>query len=299
MGMGRELAAAFPEAAATFEEADERLGFFLSRICWEGPEQELVLTQNAQPAILTHSVAVLRVLEGRLGPVSHAAGHSLGEYSAHVAAGTLSFSDALACVRLRGQLMFAAGTKRPGTMAAVIGLDDGTLTEVCRAASGEGRTCVPANFNCPGQVVISGDQEGVEEAMRLASEAGARRTVPLSVSGAFHSPLMAPAAEGLRAKLEDLNFGDPGFSVVSNVTAGGVMEGSRARELLVEQLTSPVRWAESVATMVAAGVERFLELGPGSVLCGLNRRNAREVPCTALGEPEDIEAFVGEGAQDA
>ena len=291
--MGIELAQAFDQAARTFDEADDVLGFPLSRVCWEGPDEELVLTQNAQPAILTHSVAVFRVVGELLPEVSHAAGHSLGEYSAHVAAGTLSFADAVACVRLRGQLMFAAGIKQPGTMAAVIGLDDDELLGVCEAAEGEGRTCVPANFNCPGQVVISGDIEGVDEGMRLAREAGARRVVPLSVSGAFHSPLMAPAAEGLRARLEGLNFGDPRFPVVSNVTAAAVTEGSQARELLVEQLTSPVRWAGSVRSMVEAGVDRFVELGPGSVLCGLSRRNARGVPCTAVGEPGDVEALGG------
>lgn len=299
VGLGLRLARAYPEAARTFEEADDILGFALSRLCWEGPEDELVLTQNAQPAILTHSVAVFRIVGEALGKISHAAGHSLGEYSAHVAAGTLSFADAVACVRLRGQLMFGACTKRAGTMAAVIGLDDDELIAVCKAASGEGRVCVPANFNCPGQVVISGDEEGVAEGMRLASEAGARRVVPLSVSGAFHSPLMAPATKGLRAKLNDLNFGDPDFPVVSNVTTDPVTDGDTARELLVDQLTSPVRWAGSMREMLGAGVDRFIEMGPGSVLCGLSRRNARGVPCQAVGDPEDIEALLSERSEHA
>ncbi|MFV2006718.1 MAG: ACP S-malonyltransferase [Longimicrobiales bacterium] len=299
VGLGLRLARAYPEAARTFEEADDVLGFALSRLCWEGPEDELVLTQNAQPAILTHSVAVFRVVGEAVGRISHAAGHSLGEYSAHVAAGTVSFSDAVGGVRLRGQLMFGAGTKRAGTMAAVIGLGDDELVAVCEAASGEGRICVPANFNCPGQVVISGDIEGVEEGMRLASEAGARRVVPLSVSGAFHSPLMAPAVRGLRAKLNDLEFGDPHFPVVSNVTARPVTDGNMARELLVEQLTSPVRWAGSMQEMLGAGVDRFVEMGPGSVLCGLSRRNARGVPCQAVGEPEDVDALLSGGPENA
>ncbi|MCH7563353.1 MAG: ACP S-malonyltransferase [Gemmatimonadetes bacterium] len=299
VGLGLQLARAYPEAAHTFEEADDILGFALSRLCWEGPEDELVLTQNAQPAILTHSVAVFRIVGEPLGEISHAAGHSLGEYSAHVAAGTLSFADAVAGVRLRGQLMFAAGTKRAGTMAAVIGLTDDELIAICEAASVGGRVCVPANFNCPGQVVISGDEEGVEEGMRLATEAGARRVVPLTVSGAFHSPLMAPAAKGLRAKLNDLNFGDPHFPVVSNVTSGPVTDGDTARELLVDQLTSPVRWAGCMREMLSAGVDRFIEMGPGSVLCGLSRRNARGVPCRAVGEPEDIDALLSEGSDHA
>lgn len=299
VGMGLQLARAYPEAASTFEEADDIVGFALSRLCWEGPEDELVLTQNAQPAILVHSVAVFRVAGGMVGKISHAAGHSLGEYSAHVAAGTLPFADAVAGVRLRGQLMFAASTKRAGTMAAVIGLDDDVVIAVCEAASGGSKICVPANFNCPGQVVISGDEEGIDEGMRLASEAGARRVVPLSVSGAFHSPLMAPAVKGLRAKLNDLNFGDPHFPVVSNVTTGPVEDGETARGLLVDQLTSPVRWAGSIEEMIGAGVDRFIEMGPGSVLCGLNRRNARGVPCRAVGEPEDIDALLSEESEDA
>ena len=291
VGMGRALAEAHPVAAETLAEADEVLGFSLSALMAEGPEAELTATRNAQPAILAHSVAVLRVVHERLGPIAMAAGHSLGEFSAHVAAGTLSFRDALEAVRLRGQLMYDAGLERPGTMAAVLGLGDAALEEACgRVSQG---VCVPANFNSDGQIVVSGDVDGVEQGMALFTEAGAKRVLRLNVSGAFHSPLMAPAAKGLREKLETLEFRDPAFPVVSNVTAAPVAEGDRARALLVEQLTSPVRWGASVATMVGAGVDRFLELGPGSVLCGLNRRNAKGVPCTSLGEPADIEAFQG------
>jgi [acyl-carrier-protein] S-malonyltransferase len=285
--MGRALADAHPIAAATLAEADDILGFGLSRLMAEGPEEELTATKNAQPAILVHSVAMLRVVRDRLGPVSLAAGHSLGEFSAHVAAGTLTFADALEAVRLRGEMMYEAGQLRPGAMAAVLGLDDTTVRHVCARVSRG--ICVPANFNSPGQIVISGDVAGVDEGMGLASEAGARRTIPLTVSGAFHSPLMEPAAEGLRAKLGAIDFGDPDFGVVSNVTAEPVTSGAEARELLVEQLTSPVAWAASVARMVDGGVDRFVEVGPGSVLCGLNKRNARGIPCVALGEPEDLE----------
>jgi [acyl-carrier-protein] S-malonyltransferase len=216
----------------------------------------------------------------------------LGEFSAHVAAGTLSFRDALEAVRLRGELMYLSGLERPGAMAAILGLPDAALEEVCSTV--EGGVCVPANFNSPGQVVVSGDSAGVDEGMVRAKEAGAKRAVRLNVSGAFHSPLMEPAAEGLREKLDAVDFCDATYAVVSNVTATPVSTGQLARDLLVEQLTSPVRWAASIQTMVAAGVDRFVELGPGSVLCGLNKRNAKGRSCTSLGEPEQIEAFLGE-----
>jgi [acyl-carrier-protein] S-malonyltransferase len=227
-----------------------------------------------------------------LGPISFAAGHSLGEFSAHVAAGTLSFPAALEAVRVRGELMFAAGLEWPGTMAAVLGLDDAAVEEVCERLRSDGRICVPANFNSQGQIVISGEVGGVQEAMELLKEAGAKKTVPLPVSGAFHSPLMAPAKEGLREKLEKIKFSDPEYPVVSNVTAEPVTDGSLARELLVAQLTSPVRWRASIENMVELGVERFLELGTGQVLCGLNKRNARGIPCSSLGTPSDFDIFL-------
>ncbi len=291
VGMGRGLADAFPEAAATLQEADDTLGFALSKLMADGPEDRLTETRHAQPAILAHSVAALRVASARLGPISMAAGHSLGEFSAHVAAGTLTFAAALGAVRLRGELMYAAGEERPGAMAAILGLDDEVLEAVC--AKVDAGTCVPANFNSAGQVVISGDAAGVEEGMRLAGEAGAKRTVRLNVSGAFHSPLMAPAAVGLREKLDDIGFSDPSFPVYSNVTTAAVRAGGEARELLVRQLTAPVRWGASVDNMVRAGADRFVELGPGSVLCGLNRRNAKGLPCASVGEPADIERLGG------
>lgn len=294
VGMGRALSRAHPAAAAVLAEADDVLGFPLSRLMAEGPEEDLTATRNAQPALLTHAVAVWQVVKHRLGAPHMAAGHSLGEFSAHVAAGTLAFGDALEAVRLRGELMYAAGQARPGTMAAVLGLDDAALAEVC--ARVDAGVCVPANYNSAGQVVVSGDAAGVAQGAELLLEAGARRVVPLNVSGAFHSPLMEPAVEGLREKLEGLDFQDPAFPVYSNVTAAGVTSGAEARRLLVEQLTSPVRWTATVEAMVAAGAERFVELGPGSVLCGLNRRNAKGVPCASLGEPADIDAYLGGGA---
>ena len=293
--MGRALARAYPVARQTFEEADDVLGFSLSRLAWEGPEDELVLTMNAQPAMLTHSTAVHRVVSDRLGSVTMAAGHSLGEYSAHVAAGTLLFADAVGTVRLRGELMYAAGQERPGTMAALIGLDDGAVVALCERASAEAGKCVPANFNSRGQVVISGDVAGVERAMELASGEGAKRVMRLSVSGAFHSLLMEPAQRGLRGHLERTEFRDPAYPVISNVTAAPVTSGAVARDLLVRQVTSPVRWSQSVGHMVAAGVDAFLELGPGSVLRGLNRRNARGIPCSSLAEPEDLDRWQREG----
>ncbi len=290
VGMGRALAASDARADAAFATADEVLGFSLSGLMRDGPEHELTATQNAQPAILAHSVAVLRTIEDQMGPVAYAAGHSLGEFSAHVAAGTLRYEDALAVVRLRGELMFAAGQKRSGTMAAILGLSDEEVEAVCTEV--DAGTCVPANFNASGQVVVSGDLAGVEQGMERATDAGARRVVRLNVSGAFHSPLMEPAVDGLRDKLQSIEFQDPAYPVFSNVTASPVTSGSEARQLMVEQLTSAVRWSASVAAMVEAGADRFLELGPGSVLCGLNRRNAKGVPCRSIGDTEDLATSV-------
>ncbi len=285
--MARALADAEPVAADLLHRADEILGISLSQLMFEGPEDALTATRNAQPAILAHSVAVLRLVRDRVGPVAYTAGHSLGEFSAHVAAGTMSFEDALRAVRLRGELMYEAGLERPGTMAAVLGLDEDTITEVC--ASVDRGICVPANFNADGQVVVSGDVAGVEQLAEIAPEAGAKKVVMLNVSGAFHSPLMEPAAEGLREHLRGIEFRDPEIPVVSNVTAEPVTSGAEARDLLVRQLTAPVRWSASVRTMLDRGVDRFIELGPGKVLSGLNRRNAKGVPSTSVGEPEDIE----------
>ena len=291
VGMAGALADHEPAAADVLARADHTLGFSLSGLMRDGPGDELTATRNAQPALLTHSVAALRVLGDRAGAPAFAAGHSLGEFSAHVAAETLSFEDALRAVRLRGELMFDAGQARPGTMAALLGLDDSAVREVCgRVTAG---ICVPANFNSAGQVVISGDVAGVEEAMVLAKEAGAKRAVQLNVSGAFHSPLMEPAADGLRAFLEEIEFADPAFPVISNATATPVSTGADARELLVRQLTSPVRWSESVGVMTASGVDRFLEVGAGNVLSTLNRRNAKGLLSTPLGEPDDFNALEG------
>ncbi len=295
VGMGRDLAQRFPEARAAFEEADEALGFPLSRLCWEGPEEELTLTVNAQPAILAHSVAVWRVLGERCPAVAMAAGHSLGEFSAHVAAGTLSFTDAARTVRRRGELMLRSGNERPGTMAAVLGLDDAATDAVCREASGAGEgVVVAANFNAPGQIVVSGDVAAVRRAEEMARTAGAKRVLPLNVSGAFHSPLMQVARQGLEVQLQAVELRNPVFPVVSNVTARPVREAAEAKRLLVEQLTSPVRWVASLRTMLDGGCVGFLEMGPGSVLAGLLKRVDRSVPSRSLGTADELASYLGE-----
>jgi [acyl-carrier-protein] S-malonyltransferase len=294
VGMGRELAAQYPVARQTFEEADDVLGCALSRLTWEGPDEELTATSNAQPALLAHSIAVHRVVEERLGTVALAAGHSLGEFSAYVAAGALAFADGLRTVRLRGQLMQRSGNERPGTMAALLGLDDDAVEALCRTASRADSVCVAANYNAPGQVVISGDVAAIERALVLARDAGAKRAIGLSVSGAFHSPLMALAAPGLQAKLASVELAPPRFAVVSNVTATAVTDGALARRLLVEQLTAPVRWTASMRTMLDAGVQRFYELGSGNVLTGLLRRIERRATAHAVGGPADLQALAAQ-----
>lgn len=282
--MGKRLAERFPEARATFEEADDVLGFGLSRLAWEGPEAALRATENAQPALYAHSLAAYRAAGERLGDVAVAAGHSLGELSAHAAAGTFSFADGLLAVRARGELMARAGDAAPGTMAAVLGLEEAAVRALCREVRGAGLAVAPANLNAPGQVVVSGDLEGVERAAEAALERGARRVTRLAVSAAFHSPLMVPAAEAFRERLNGLRFARPAFPVVSNVTAEAEADPERVRDLLVRQLTAPVRWIECVSRMIALGAERFVELGPGKVLAGLSRRNARGVPVEAFGD---------------
>lgn len=289
--MGRDLADAFPLARQTFAEADDVLGASLSQIMWEGPEDELTRTHNAQPAILVHSIAVYRVLADQLPDISYAAGHSLGEFSAYVAAGTLEFADAVRTVRRRGELMFRAGQERPGTMAAVLGMEDEALEKVCLAASAEGGVCVPANYNSPGQLVISGDVPTVQIGMERAKQNGAKRAVQLNVSGAFHSPLMAPAEAGLTAQLSDIEFSVPKFPVVSNVTAEPVDDVVHARRLLIEQLTHPVRWTACIRTMIDRGVSEFIELGPGNVLTGLMKRIDKSAAARAIGTAAEVESW--------
>ncbi len=289
--MGQTLAERFPEARDTFAEADDILGFGLSRLAREGPEEVLTATENAQPALYVHSMAVYRVVQARVGPVVGAAGHSLGELSAHAAAGTYSFADGLLAVRRRGQLMARAGEQTPGTMAAILGLGVAEVGELCREAAGEGHTLVAANLNAPGQVVVSGDVWGISWAATAAKKKGAKRVMPLKVSAAFHSPLMGPAADEFGASLHEIRFRRPSFPVVSNVTARATDDPNRIRELLVRQLTAPVRWTECIEKLLSMGASRFAELGPGKVLAGLNRRNARGMTTLALGTPESIESM--------
>jgi [acyl-carrier-protein] S-malonyltransferase len=293
VGMGKDLAAAFPAARATFDSIDSALGAPLSPIMWDGPDGELQETQNAQPAILAHSAAVLAATADRLGPIAAAAGHSLGEYSAYVAAGSLSTVDAARLVRRRGELMQEAGSKRPGAMAAVLGLETAAVELACREASTGGEVAVAANLNAPDQTVISGDPGAVERAGTGCRSAGARRVVPLKVSGAFHSPLMAPAAVGLRDALADTALAPPRFPVVANASATPVQDAPDARRLLAEQLTAPVRWVECVQTLAAlAPGARFIEVGPGSVLGGLLKRILPNPEYVALGTAAEVERFL-------
>ncbi|MBI4429375.1 MAG: ACP S-malonyltransferase [Ignavibacteriales bacterium] len=269
VGMGKDLHEKSADARSLFEAADKILGFSLSRLCFDGPDEELRQTKNTQPAIFLHSVVLTKLYRGPLAAM--AAGHSLGEYSALVYAGALSFEDGLKLVRLRGELMHRAGTEQPGTMAAIVGLDPKTIDEVCGAATKEG-VVQPANFNSPGQVVISGSTAGVRRAMEMAKGRGAKLVKELQVSGAFHSPLMESAKAGLKKALEATKICDSSIPVYANVTAKSVLRGEEIRELLVLQLTSPVRWEESVVNMARDGATTFVEVGPSKVLQGLVRR---------------------------
>jgi len=269
VGMGRDFFESDEESRALITRADALLGFPLSRICFTGPEEELRQTRNTQPAIFLHSIVAARKV--RTMKPDLVAGHSLGEYSALVAAGALEFDEALRLVRLRGELMQRAGEVEPGTMAAVIGLSPEEVEAICREASAAG-IVQPANFNSPGQVAISGSVDGVRRAMELARERGAKMVKELVVSGAFHSPLMASAKEELKRALDSAPIGDATIPVYANVTAEPVRGASEIRELLCQQLTSPVRWEQSVRNMVRDGATHFVELGPGKVLQGLVKR---------------------------
>jgi [acyl-carrier-protein] S-malonyltransferase len=295
VGMGKDLAERFPAARETFAAIDDALDIRLSRMMWQGPEDELTQTQNTQPAILAHSLAVLAVVRDHLPGSGAAAGHSLGEYSAHVAAGTLSAIDAARLVRRRGELMFAAGRERPGAMAAVLGLATAEVQSACDEVSGPEGIAVPANLNAPDQTVISGDPAGVDRAGERCKARGAKRVVPLKVSGAFHSPLMAPAVEGLLEALSDATFSDPAFPVIANASGEAVRTGVDAKRLLADQLTAPVRWVtcmQGAAQLVPEAT--FIELGPGNVLTGLLKRivpGARAIP---LGTADEVEKYLND-----
>ncbi len=293
VGMGQDLAERFPVAKETFDEVDDALGVKLSQLMWQGPAEDLTLTHNAQPAILAHSVAAHRVASQALGPVAAAAGHSLGEYSAYVAAGSLDVGEAARLVRRRGELMLESGKQRPGTMAAVLGLGTGEVESCCAAASSGDEVVFAANLNAPDQTVISGDPPAVERAGAACKEAGAKRVLPLQVSGAFHSPLMAPAAAGLDQALSLATLADPQHPVLANATAQPVVTGIDAARLLVEQLTAPVRWVDSMRRIAEMAPEaRFVELGPGSVLSGLAKRILDQPDTLALGTADQLEEFL-------
>ena len=280
VGMGRELHQHFPVARAVFEEANEALGFSLSGLCFEGPEEELKRTENTQPAILTVSLAVLRVLAERGITCQLAAGHSLGEYSAHVAAGTLPFAEAVRTVRNRGRYMQEAVPPGEGAMAAILGLPAEQVAEICASAAREsGGVVAPANMNSPEQTVISGAAAAVEMAAALCKERGAKRTVMLQVSAPFHCALMQPAEDRLAEDLVQLRFETPGIPVVSNVDADWVATGEAARNALVRQVTGAVRWVDCERQLIAAGATHFIEGGPGNVLCGLMRQLDRAQTC--------------------
>jgi [acyl-carrier-protein] S-malonyltransferase len=285
VGMGKDLYEQSPLARELFQRADTVLGVGLSTICFEGPEDVLKQTKNTQPAIFLHSIILTQLMNNT--QASMVAGHSLGEYSALVFAGALSFEDGLMLVRLRGELMQQAGEREKGTMAAVVGLEHSVLESVCTEAQAIGIVQC-ANFNSPGQVVISGSVEGVKKAMEVAKGRGAKMVKELVVSGAFHSPLMRSAREGLHEALSRISIRNPKIPVYANVSAGRVEKAEEIRTLLEEQLTSPVRWEESVKNMIGAGVSSFVEIGPGKVLQGLLKRIDPGVMVHGIEKFEDI-----------
>lgn len=294
VGMGKDLAERFPAARDTFARIDEALAVPLSRIMWQGPESELTLTHNTQPAILAHSAAVWAVVAERLaGALGVALGHSLGEYTAHVAAGVMDAETGARLVRQRGELMYQAGTRRPGAMAAVLGLETAQVERACREASTATEVVVAANLNAPDQTVLSGDPPAVDRAGAACKAAGAKRVIALKVSGAFHSPLMEPAVPGLAAALSSTSLADPRVPVVANATAQPVRSAADVRRTLAAQLTAPVRWVacmQLAATLAPGG--RFVEVGPGSVLAGLARRSVPGVETLSLGTADEVQKFL-------
>jgi [acyl-carrier-protein] S-malonyltransferase len=289
--MGRSLAEAFPAAAETFAEADEALGFPLSKLIFEGPDEDLRLTENTQPAILTVSVAAARVLAGHGVHPALAAGHSLGEWSAHVAAGTISFVDAVRAVKARGRAMQLAVPAGQGAMAAVLALDAAQVAEACREAEAEtGLTVAAANLNSPSQTVISGALVAVEKASALAKAKGARRAVMLPVSAPFHCELMQPAQEEVARVLAAISVADPQIPVAANVTGGLVSTADAACDALIRQVTGAVRWVDCMQTLVAAGADLFIEVGPGKVLCGLLRQIDGNQKSLNVEDPASLEA---------
>lgn len=296
VGMGRDLYAEFPRAREVYDMADEALGFKMTELCFEGEKEILTETRNAQPAILLHSVALMEVLREEIDlEPSVTAGHSLGEYTALVAAGVLDPMDALKVVRRRGELMFRAGQKHPGTMAAVIGMDREQVGEICEEVSTPDNVVVLANINCPGQIVISGHVDAVNSAMEKAGEQGARKVIPLTVSGAFHSPLVAEAEGELVEYINSFDISDASVEVISNADARPVRTSGEIVKSLSRQLTNPVLWEDSMQVMLdKMDDEPMLELGPGRVLSGLMRRIDRSQPVNACGTAEEVKKLVAE-----
>jgi len=295
--MGKDLADAFPVARGVFGEVDAALGTDLSRLCFEGPADELTATKNAQPALFAHGAAVWTLVKDVLFPhVRAAAGHSLGEFTAYHAADTVSLPGAARLVRRRGELMYDTGTQRPGTMAAILGTTTTPIDEICKRATKEAGLVVPANYNTDEQTVISGEIAGVERAMELAKEAGAKRAIKLPVSGAFHSPLMEPAVVGLTDAIATSAFTDPSFPVFSNVTADASTTAVAAKDLLLRQLTSPVRWSTEIRNIAGHFPDAlYVELGPGNVLTGLMGRlvkGAKTFACGTAGDVEKLQQLV-------
>lgn len=294
VGMGKAVAEAFPEARSVFEEADDALGFSLSKLCFEGPQEDLTLTANTQPAILTTSIATLTALRAATSiPLvpTFAAGHSLGEYSALVASGALRFADAVRLVRLRGQAMQESVPAGHGAMAAIVGGDPDSVSQLCVDASLPGEPVSPANFNAPGQIVIAGASKAVERAAKLASERKLK-AIPLQVSAPFHCSLMEPAARAVETALRDITIGDMVCPVVANFDARPNQQSNRVAELLVKQIDNPVRWEGSVTWMSQNGVTDALEIGEGKVLAGLVRKIDKAIQVVGVSTPEDIEKLV-------
>src|SRR5580765_934055 len=283
VGMGKDLAEKFPVARHTFEEADDALGYKLSTICFEGPEDQLRPTEITQPAILTVSIAALRVLESRIPKPAFVAGHSLGEYSAHVASGTFTFAEAVRTVRSRGKYMQEAVPVGVGAMAAILGMDAAKVTAVCQDAA-QGEVCEPANINSPEQIVISGNAAAVERAIKLATDRGAKKAVGLPVSAPFHCALMQPAQDRLATDLQALNFQRPTCPVVCNVDAALITDAEPARAALIRQVTGSVKWEPSIRLLIEKGVTLFVEVGPGKVLWGLMRQIDRSKACLTVGD---------------
>lgn len=291
-GMGKELANQHPEVMAYFKKADEKLKAELSSLIFEGPQEELTKTVNAQPALLTTSIAILDFFQKSGIKADYVAGHSLGEYTALVAAGVLSFEEGVYAVRKRGEFMEKAVPNGEGTMAAILGLDRASLSDVVKSVDESGFPVSLANLNCPGQIVISGSAKGVELAGEKAKEAGAKRVIPLEVSGPFHSSLMKPASAELRAVLDSLEMKDAEIPVVANVTADLMSDASEIKEKLIEQLYSPVLWEDSVQKMIDLGVDTFIEIGPGKVLSGLIKKVSRSVKTYSVSDEESCQSVI-------